>query len=300
MTGIELLRPWWLLALPVLGLLAFWLLHRPASLGAWKAAIDPALMAAMARIGRVPEARASRAALVPLGAAACVVLALSGPAVEVRDAPSFRNLDGVVLVMDLSPSVTGGEALEPLRTAARVLLARLGSRPAALVVYGGDAYLAAPLTSDTTQIGLTVALLDEDIVPDPGSRPAVALARAGALLREAEIVAGDVVLFSDGGGIDGAAHRQAADLAGQGARLWTVSAGAAGDSDTEALSALAETGGGALHDTAQASALADAIAAGRTARLGETDIAMLTLNDLGRWLLLPALLLCALLFRRRA
>ena len=296
MSGLELLRPLWLLALPVLGLLAVWLLRRPAALGAWKAAVDPALLQAMARIGRVPEARAGRAALLPLLAAGLVALALAGPALERRDAPSFRNLDGVVLVMDLSPSVTEGEALEALRTAARVLLARLGSRPAALVVFGGDAYLAAPLTSDTTQIGLTVALLDQGVVPDPGSRPALALARAGALLEAAEIVAGDVVLFTDGGGADAAATARAAELAAQGARLWVVSPEAPG----AALEALAGAGGGGARGAAQASALADDIASGRTARLGATDIVLLYLHDLGRWLLIPALLIAALLFRRPA
>ncbi|MAC77643.1 MAG: hypothetical protein CML66_06225 [Rhodobacteraceae bacterium] len=293
MTGLVLLRPWWLLALPVLVALAVIVLRRPAALGAWKAAVDPVLLAAMARIGRVPEARTGRAALIPLLAGACVVLALAGPATERRDAPSFRNLDGVVLVMDLSPSVTDGDALEPLRTAARVVLARLGSRPAALIVYAGDTYLAAPMTADTTQLGLTVALLDDSIVPDPGSRPALALARAGDLLSEARIVAGDVVLFSDGGGLDDTATATARRLVGEGARLWTVSA-----TPHDGLAALAEAGGGAGFAAAQASALTDAIARGRVTRLGATDIALLYLDDLGRWLLIPALICAALLFRR--
>lgn len=295
MTDLVLLRPWWLLILPLLVGLAVIVLRRPAALGAWRAAVDPVLMAAMARIGRVPEARTGRAALLPLLAGAFVVFALAGPATERRDAPSFRNLDGVVLVMDLSPSVTGDDTIEVLRTAARVVLARLGSRPAALIVYAGDAYLAAPMTSDTTQIGLTVALLDDTIVPDPGTRPALALDRAANLLAEAEIVAGDVVLFSDGGGLDDAAIARARDLAARGARLWTVSA-----LPDDGLTALAEAGGGEAFSASGASALTDAIEKGRVTRLGATDIALLYLNDLGRWLLIPALILAALLFRRSA
>ncbi|MBB96590.1 MAG: hypothetical protein CML68_18580 [Rhodobacteraceae bacterium] len=292
--GLVLLRPAWLLVLPLLLVLAIWLLRRPAALGAWKTAIDPALLAAMTRIGRVPEARSGRAALLPLLAAGCVALALSGPAVDRRDAPSFRNLDGVVLVMDLSPSVTEGAALDTLRTAARVVLARLGSRPAALIVFAGDTYLATPMTTDTTQIGLTVALLDAGTIPDPGSRPALALARADTLLREARIVAGDVVLFTDGGGLDAAVTARASTLAGNGARLWTVSP----DAPDPALADLAAVGGGQAVAAAEAGALVQAISDGRRARLAATDIALLYRQDLGPWLLIPALLLAALLFRR--
>ena len=331
MSGLVFLRPLWLLALPLIALLGLWLWRRPAALGAWTTAIDPALLAAMARIGRVPEARQGRVALVPLVAAGWVALALAGPAVDRRDAPSFRNLDGVVLVMDLSPSVTGGDALGSLRTAARVVLARLGARPAGLVVFAGDAYVAAPLTSDTRQLGLTVALLDDSIVPDPGSRPGRGLVLAGQLLDEARIVAGDVVLFSDGGRLDATADAAARALAAGGHRLWVLAPGGAdlgGDvgvsgavpvageglaapagADTglsgpvgadPGLAALAQAGGGEAFAADQAGPLVDAITRGKARRLAETDIALVSLRDLGPWLLLPALALLALLFRRPA
>lgn len=296
MNDLVLLRPFWLLALPVLAGLAFWLMRRPARLGAWAGAVDPGLMAAMARIGRVPDARAGQSALLPLLAAGCVALALSGPSIPRRDAPAFRNLDGVVLVMDLSRSITEDGQLETLITAARVVLARLGSRPAGLVVYAGDAFLAAPLTTDTRQLGLTVALLEADMVTDAGSRPARGLAEAERLLTAAEIVAGDVVLFTDGGGVDDATRAGATQLAGLGARLWTVSA----RPPDPGLTALAQIGGGAAFAADQAAQLTDDIARGRAARLGATDISLLYLQDLGRWLLIPALISAALTFRRRA
>ena len=50
----------------------------------------------------------------------------------------------------------------------------------------------------------------------------------------------------------------------------------------------------------QAAQLTDDIARGRAARLGATDISLLYLQDLGRWLLIPALIFAALTFRRRA
>ncbi len=295
MNDLVLLRPLWLIALPVLVVLGVWLMRRPARLGAWAGAVDPGLMAAMARIGRVPEAQTGRAVLWPLAAAGCVAVALAGPAIPRRDAPAFRNLDGVVLVMDLSPSMEEDGQLEALITAARVVLARLGSRPAGLVVYAGDAFLAAPLTTDTRQLGLTVALLEADMITDPGSRPGRGLAEAIALLQAAEIVAGDVVLFTDGGGIDAETEARAGDLPGIGARLWALSVGA----PSADLTRLAALGGGGAYAATEAAALTDEMARGRAVRLGETDIALLYLEDLGRCLLIPALLLAALTFRRQ-
>lgn len=294
MTDLIFLRPYWLVALPFLVALGVWVMRRPAALGAWRSAVDPELMAAMKQIGRAPDARVGSGALLPVLGAGFVALALAGPAVERRDAPSFRNLDGVVLAMDVSPSVTQGDALAHLQTAARILLNNIGSRPGALIVYAGDAYLAAPLTSDTRQLGLTVSLLEAGVVPDPGSRPNLALDRAAAILRDAQIVAGDIVVFTDGGGFGSLAPAVPAGLKEAGVRLWFVTA----DAPSAELQAIARETGGDGFAASQAAALSAAVAEERSARLAETNIALIARNDLGRWLLLPALICAALLFRR--
>ncbi|MFD0938573.1 VWA domain-containing protein, partial [Methylobacterium trifolii] len=48
-----LLRPWWFLAIPVVALLALRAASRAAPLGDWTRAVDPALMAHLARRGAV-------------------------------------------------------------------------------------------------------------------------------------------------------------------------------------------------------------------------------------------------------
>lgn len=225
MSGLEftLLRPGWLLALPVLACAAWWLLTRRGGLGDWQKVSDPDLLRAMAALGRVDRASSRAPVLAMLAALVVTVLALSGPATERRETLSFRNLDGVLFVIDASASVTEDPRWPQMLAMGRFGLASLGTRPGGLIVYGGDAYLATDMTLDHLQLGQTLSLIDAATVPDPGSRPERALAMAARMLATAEIIAGDVILFTDGAALDAASLREAAAIAGQGARLSVVS-----------------------------------------------------------------------------
>jgi len=130
--------------------------------------------------------------------------ALAGPAVDIRGATAFRNMDGVVLVVDISPSVTQSDSLRKAVTMARSMVQSIGSRPAGLVVYAGDAYIASELTTDTAQIEFTLELLNKDTIPDKGSRPALGLQKAISLLRSNETLRSDIVWLTDGGGLSDA------------------------------------------------------------------------------------------------
>ncbi len=295
MTGLDLvlLRPEWLLALPVIAGLAAWLWRSRRDAGDWSRVIDPALLAALAALGRIDRARPGPTGLAALAAAALSAIALSGPAIERRDAAAFRNLDGVVFVLDASPSATGSESWEALRTMGRVGLAAFGARPGALVVFAGDAYVASDMTADTRQVGLTLSLVDTETVPDPGSRPDRGLALAARMLDEAGIIAGDVILLTDGGGIGPASYKAAAAIASRGARLSVVS-------PDPSLAPLAEAGKGRAFGLEDGTALATFLAEDARTRLERQDYPLLFRADLGRYLLLLALLPALLLFRRPA
>lgn len=126
---VTLLRPLWLLALPVLAGLAWWLWSRRQGLGDWQRAADPGMIRAMAALGRV-EAQAGRSGLwAGMAVLGIAVLALAGPAVERRDTPSFRNLDGVLFVVDASASVMEDARWPRMQALGRFGLASLGTRP---------------------------------------------------------------------------------------------------------------------------------------------------------------------------
>ncbi len=293
---ITLLRPLWLLLLPVLGGFGWWLWSRSGGFGEWDRAANPVLMRAMAALGRI-DASANLGPLIALLVAVGIcVLALSGPAIERRDAQSFRNLDGVLFVVDMSTSVTDDPRWPQLLTMGRFGVSALGTRPGGIIVYAGDAYVAADMTADHRQVGQTFSLIDAQTVPDRGSRPERALALAGQLMLEADVVAGDVVLFTDGAGLGPASLQNAAALAGLGARLSLVSLG---DASAE-METHASVGSGAVFTLDQTDALQQWLASDARIRLEQAEYPVLFWRDMGRYLLVLALFPLLLLFRRNA
>lgn len=299
MTGfaeITLLRPQWLLILPVIGVFGWWLMARRGGLGDWHKAADPGLMQAMAALGRVDPHTGRMAIAAILAAVTIAVLALSGPAVERRDTLSFRNLDGVLFVVDTSSSVTGDDRWSAMLTMGRFGLAALGTRTGGLIVYGGDAYVATDMTRDHLQLGQTFSLIDPKIVPDAGSRPLRALTLAADLLAEAEVIAGDVVLFTDGAGLGADTLPVAERIAQQGARLSLVSLHA----PDAAFATHAATGGGEVFTLDQTDELGRWLSEDARTRLERDAYPLLFWHDFGRYLLLLGLVPVLLMFRREA
>ena len=301
-----LLRPWWLLAIPMVAALAFRAAARAAPLGDWARAVDPALMALMVRRGAVLGGR-RQANLAAATAAGVVALALTGPAVERKDATTFRNLDATVIVADLSRSVAEGGGLKDLRQIAQGVAEAAGTRAVALVVYAGDAYVATGPTTDRDSFGTTLFALDADTVPDRGSHPERGLALARRTLEEAGALAADVVLITDGDGIGDAALREAEAMRAKGWRLQglfvpaqkTLPPGAP-KTDRAALDRLVSAGGGVAADLSAPAPVLDAVGAGTAQHLAAGGYAVLAFADLGRWLLLLALVPALILFRRSA
>ncbi|MDK3075315.1 VWA domain-containing protein [Sedimentitalea sp. JM2-8] len=301
---IALLRPFWLASLPLILVLAVLVRRRYAQLGEWSRRIDPHLMAAMERLGRVGRAGGAGATLAPFLAAGLICLGLLGPAVKRGDGASFRNLDGVIYVMDISRSMTEDETWQDVVTLARSGLNVLGSRPAALIVYGGDSYEAAALTTDHLQLGQTMSLLEAGTMPDAGSRPALALRQAASVLARSDILAADVVLFSDGAGFGPEAVAAGRSIADRGARLIVVQVPTtvSGDirPDAGAWSALANAGPATFLRLEDFERLTALLAEDAGKRLDRQEFGLAFWTDHGRLLLIPALLALIGLFRREA
>lgn len=301
--SVALLRPFWLLALPAIAIGTFVLVARSGALRGWQKAIDPGLLAALTRRGAVVGA-ASRAGLPVVLTMALLALALSGPAVERKDADTFRNLDATLLVVDLSSAVGESGSLQHLRVAARSIAAAAGTRQVGMIVYAGDAYVASTLSTDEAPLDSAIFALESDTVPDRGNRPAKALALAGRLLKQAGILASDVVVVSAGDGFDAASVREASELAKQG---HTVDALVVVPGDNKpvlpdrlaAMTRLADAGGGVLATSADPGALVDKISRRWIERFGSGEFALLVWRDFGRFLLLAAAVSALFLFHRQ-
>ncbi len=301
---VALLRPWWLLALPLVGVLYLASRPREGGLGGWEKAVDPRLLAAMVARGSAVGGRFRAPAI--LVTLVLGILALAGPAIQRKDQDRLRNLDATILVMDVSQDMTGGGAIREAASAAHEVLTHVTARQTALIVYAGDAYTASAFTDFPGAIDADLFSLDDQTVPDPGVRPDRALALAQKMFEEAHIINGDVVLITSGGGLEGsAAARQAVALARAGHRLYTMdvsTAAATGKGGNQrrsaALFALADTGGGFGVSILHPERLLDALANEAINRTGNSAVNALDWRDLGRLLLLLAALPLLLGFRK--
>lgn len=290
-------RPYWLALIPVALAAAAFLAHRMDRLGAWERAMDAELLAAMRRMGRV-QPGTGRRNWWPALVLALLAIALSGPSAEHRGSVSYRNLDGVVLVLDLSPSVTASGRLFDTLTAARLVTRAAGTRQTAAVAFAGEAYTLAPFSTDSRSLDGTIALVDAETMPVTGSNPAEGLRLARKMIEDAEILSADVVLISDGVGIGPDAIAEAAALAKLGAPVSVVEV--PGDAEGAAsLGALAASVGGATATLEIMGPVTDLVAGRPVERLAATGYSMLVLEDYGRYLLLLALIPAFFLLPRR-
>nr|WP_246518656.1 vWA domain-containing protein [Ancylobacter lacus] len=289
-----MLRPWWLLVVPLLVALALWHWRRGPEADRWGRVMPPAMLKAMRELGHLREGtRRQRIAL--LASAALLGLGLSGPAVPRADAPVLAGSGAVLISLDMSPSVAEGPALADAQAAAAALLTAAAGRPVGMLLYSGEAYEVAAPTADPATLESQIAVLARDTMPDGGSRPASALALARQMLHDSRDA--DLVLISDGGGVDGAAQAEAERLVGDGVRLsvLTLTGSAGGSADAAALEAL-----GSLAAPARAPSAVLRRLAQRGTLERDPALATLAFLDLGPCLAALAGVPLLGLFRRRA
>ncbi|MBS7544124.1 VWA domain-containing protein [Ancylobacter oerskovii] len=240
MIDLVLLRPWWLAALPLLGAIALWRWWRGPAAGGWERTMPPAMLAAMRALGHLRGA-SGRLGSAPLVAAALISLGLCGPAVPRSDAPLLAGTGAILIAIDMSPSVAEGAALADAQAAAAAVLAAANGRPVGLLLYSGEAYEIAAPTADPATLESQIAVLGPKTMPGGGSRPAAGLALARQMLETGR--SADLVLISDGGGIDDATRAEAERLAGADIRLsiLALTGVAGGQAEAGALETLGGT-----------------------------------------------------------
>jgi len=220
------IRPEWLLAIPVVVVIAVLLARRQLGAGHWRDVIDPALMPYV--LSRTPGRGVDwRWWLMGLGGVIAAV-ALAGPAWQRVEQPVFRADQALVIALDLSRSMDA-EDVQPSRLARAKLkilglLDRRQGGQTGLLVYTANAFTVTPLTDDTDTIGALVNSLSTDIMPSRGSYPEVGIRRAQALLEQAGVGFGEVLLITDGGASP-AAEKAARDLRDKGFVLSVLGVG---------------------------------------------------------------------------
>ncbi|GAB3381362.1 VWA domain-containing protein [Lysobacter fragariae] len=317
LANLHFLRPWWLLGLLALPLLAVAWRFRQRRRNAWHGIVDAHLLptlldTTLSRRGRV-------GLWIAMLAGAIAVLAMAGPSWRQSAQPLWQSRTPLVIALDLSSASLAAD-LPPSRLAqARAKLATLlrerNGGQVALVAFADDAYTVAPLTDDAANVALFLDALQPDVMPVDGQRADRAIAWSMQLLKRAGASQGDILLMTDHA--DNAARDAASDAAGAGYRVSVTGLG--GDAgvayrrtdgqianarlDRDSLRRLASAGNGRYADITgdvgdlRSLGLLDPGSASGSALRGQAG---LTWQDEGYWLLPPLLLLALFAFRRGA
>lgn len=182
----HLLRPFWLLVLPLPIWLLWRLWNRQRQIGRWQRLLPPAFHAVLLTRGRL---RNSRRPWLVLGSAwllAC--LALLGPSWQHAEQPSLSRTDPLVILLDTTPTMLAADVRPSrLEHAKRTVLDLLQARQdaqTAVVAFAGSAHTLVPLSND---IATTTNLLDSlqpDLMPEAGHRADLAVAHGIELLQQ--------------------------------------------------------------------------------------------------------------------
>ena len=316
------LRPWWLLALLPLAWFLIAFARRSDARRRWQGVIDAALMPHVL-VGAGEQSRRRITAVLAI-AGVLLLTALAGPVWQRAPQPVFRNLDALVIVLDLSASMDV-EDLKPSRLARarfkiRDILEQRQDGQSALVAHAADAFVVSPLTDDAQTISALVPALTTALMPSQGSRADRGLEKASQLLQQAGATTGQILLITDGVN-DARDVPTAARLAAGGYRVSVLGVGTSAGGpipgpdgfvtrngaiviaklDATALQAVAQAGGGlyrliSASDNDIESLLASM--SSQPAATKDTGLQTDTWKEAGPWLLLPLLLLAPFAFRR--
>lgn len=294
------LRPAWLWLLPALALVLMWLLRRTRQARRWEALVDAPL-----RPFVLSDAGGARTGPLLAGLACLwllVALALAGPSWQLADKPVFRIAQPRVLLLDLSESMTAADVTPSRLARARFevmdLLRGADEGQFALIAYGAEPFLIAPLTTDARTIVEQVPLLEPAVLPVAGERRTdLALEFAGRLLQRSAAPGADVLVITDAVAPAEETRAAAAALASAGHRVSVLAL-----TRRAGLEQVADAGAGIVvasraddQDTERLLALQGS----PDPAVGSEQVSLdQQWRDDGPWLLLLALPLAALAFRR--
>ena len=317
-------RPWWLLLLPLLGWLLWQLWHRQKRAGRWQMILPPAFHAALLSGG---NGRNSKLPWIALGVAwLLTIFALVGPSWSRVEQLSQKPADPLVVILELTPEMLATDVqpnrLEQARHKLFDLLHYRSDAQTAIVEYAGSAHTLVPLSDDLSTSRNLLDALKPSLMPEPGHRADLAVIKALALLDQAALGDGRILLI---GSSLSEAERQGIQraLSGKSTQWLMIGIGTAeGAPITQEDGSFLKDEQGAilvphLDEPALKAFASDLDGRYRHARLSDSDLRALglldgprnlrndgqtvrlnTWADQGYWLLLPLLLLAACAGRR--
>jgi len=177
----------------------FALLKNKLNQGNWSAICDPALLPFVIQDRDVNHSHQSLS--VGSVASLLIIIALAGPTWERLPSPVFRNDAALVIALDLSRSMDVTDITPSRLSRARFKIADILQQrkdgQTALLVYAGDVFTVTPLTADNETIASQISALTTEIMPSQGSNTLLAIEKSVELLQQSGLQKGDILLVTD-------------------------------------------------------------------------------------------------------
>lgn len=192
-----LLRPLWLIVLPLPIWLMWRLWHRQRQTGRWQRLLPEAFHTALLTRGKL---RNSKLPWILIGSAWLLgFLALLGPSWQQVEQPSLTRAAPLVILLESTPTMLATDVRPSrLEQAKRKILDLLQTRQdaqTAVVVFAGSAHTLVPLSNDMATTQNLLDALQPDLMPEPGHRADLAVTQGIALLQQGANGAGRLLLI---------------------------------------------------------------------------------------------------------
>ncbi len=182
----HLLRPFWLILLPLPTWLLWRLWHRQRQTGRWQRLLPEAFHSVLLTRGKL---RNSKLPWLLLGSAWLLsCLALLGPSWQQVEQPSLSRTDPLVILVETTPAMLATDVRPSrLEQAKRKIIDLLQTRQdaqTAVVVFAGSAHTLVPLSNDMATTQNLLDALKPDLMPEPGYRADLAVMQGIELLQQ--------------------------------------------------------------------------------------------------------------------
>lgn len=202
LSQLHFLRPEWFLLLPLWGLLLWGLPRLQSAKTEWSQWIAPSFHELLVVGSQVKDERFRQLRWILSGLWLLGTIALAGPAWERLPQPLLVRDQARVILLDLSYSMLATDLqpnrLERARYKVEDLLNRLQEGQTALIAYAGDAHTIVPLTEDVETIRSLLPSLHPSLMPVRGSRADLAIKAVQQLLQQAQVPLAHLIWITDG------------------------------------------------------------------------------------------------------
>ncbi|NCT57578.1 MAG: VWA domain-containing protein [Legionella sp.] len=298
---LHFLRPDWLLAIIPLAALGVLMLRQKSAGRAWQTACDAHLLPHL--LDTQSQNPRQRAVLYLLGAALCMILALAGPSGTKLPVPIYEYLHPRVLLLDVSHESLTRDLKPDRLTRAKFKLHDLFQHQDkgqfGLIAYTEEPFVVSPITHDAQTIDALIDPITPDIMPIDGLNLERALQDAAHLIQQTGAGPGDILVLT-GTAPSQAAIKTAKKLAAQ--HIYTSILPLTTTTNQSArFNQFAQAGHGLSipfkNTTQDLDTWLNYHAFERSLKAKDHE-SMPMWRDDGRWLMIPALLLLLIAFRR--